>query len=116
MPESDLGKIEVSHAAIASIASEAVLGSYGVVGTADKDLAAGIAQVLTTDRKRGINVQTRNGHIIIDVYVVIEYGMRIAAVARSVMNVVQFKVERALGIPVSEVNVHVVGLRVSDTD
>jgi uncharacterized alkaline shock family protein YloU len=32
------------------------------------------------------------------------------------MNVVKFSVERALGIPVTEVNVHVEGLRVSDID
>jgi uncharacterized alkaline shock family protein YloU len=57
-----------------------------------------------------------DGRIIIDVYVIIEYGTRIAAVARSVMNVVKFSVERALGLPVAEVNVHVEGLRVSNTD
>jgi uncharacterized alkaline shock family protein YloU len=48
--------------------------------------------------------------------VIIEYGTRIPAVARSVMNVVKFSVERALGIPVAEVNVHVEGLHISDTD
>jgi uncharacterized alkaline shock family protein YloU len=37
-------------------------------------------------------------------------------VARSVMNVVRFSVERALGLSVVEINVHVAGLRVSDTD
>ena len=47
---------------------------------------------------------------------IIEYGTRIAAVARSVMNVVKYNVERALGIPVAEVNVHVEGLHISDID
>ncbi len=116
MPEGVGGRIEVAPAAIASIVSDAVLTCYGVVGTADRDLAAGIAHVLTRDHRRGISVQIRNGQIVIDVYVIIEYGTRIAAVARSVMNVVQFRVEQALGVPVGEVNVHVVGLRVSDTD
>lgn len=115
MPETR-GRIEVSPAAIASIASEAVLSCYGVVGTADRDLVAGIAKVLDHERKRGVYVQVKDGRIFIDVYVIIEYGTRIAAVARSVMNVVQFKVEQALGMPVAEVNVHVVGLRVSNID
>jgi uncharacterized alkaline shock family protein YloU len=110
------GRIEVSPTAIVSIASEAVLGCYGVVGTADRDLATGIANVLSHDRRRGINVQIRDDQIIIDVYIIVEYGTRIAAVARSVMNVVQFNVERALGVPVAEVNVHVAGLRVSNVD
>ena len=115
MPEVEYrGRIEVSPRAIASIANEAVLTCYGVVGTAAKDLTAGIVNVLSRDSKRGIEVHVEDGQITIDVYVIVEYGTRIAAVARSVMNVVKFSVERALGIPVAAVNVHVEGLRVSD--
>jgi uncharacterized alkaline shock family protein YloU len=117
MPEvQHRGRVEVSPKAIASIVNEAVLTSYGVVGMAAKDLASGIANVLSPDSKRGIDVRIEEEQVIIDVYVIIEYGTRIAAVARSVMNVVKFSVERALGIPVAEVNVHVEGLHISDTD
>ena len=118
MPEQEhsLGRIEVSPVAITSLAHEAVLNCYGVVGTATKDLASGIANILSRDSKRGIVVRIEDEQIRIDVYVIIEYGTRIAAVARSVMNVVKFSVERALGLPVAEVNVHVEGLRVSNID
>jgi uncharacterized alkaline shock family protein YloU len=118
MPEQkhNLGSIEVSPAAIASIANAAVLSCYGVVGTANRDLAIGIVNLLSPDSKRGIEVHIRDGQISIDVYVIVEYGTRIITVAHSVMNVVKFSVERALGIPVAEVNVHVEGLRVSSTD
>jgi len=117
MPEPQYqGRIEVSPTAIASIANEAVLTCYGVVGTASKNMVTGIANVLSQDSKRGIDVRIEGEQITIDVYVIIEYGTRIAAVARSVMNVVKFSIERALGIPVAEVNVHVEGLRISDTD
>ena len=118
MPEQKrtLGSIEVSPAAIASIANTAVLSCYGVVGTADRDLAIGIVNLLSPDSKRGIEVHVRDGQISIDVYVIIEYGTRIITVAHSVMNVVKFSVERALGMPVAEVNVHIEGLRVSNTD
>ncbi len=118
MPERQpsLGRIEVSSTAIASIVREAVLSSYGVVGTAAKDLTTGLVNALSRNSKRGIEVRIEDGQIFIDIYVIIEYGTRIAAVARSVMNVVKFSVERALGIPVAEVNVHVEGLRISDID
>jgi len=111
-----LGRIEVSLTAIASIANEAVLTCYGVVGTAAKNLATGVVNVISSARKRGIEVRVEEGQIIIDIYVIVEYGTRIVAVARSVMNVVKFSVERALGVPVAEVNVHVEGLRISDID
>jgi len=114
--QSGLGRIEVSPTAIASIAHEAVLTCYGVVGTMAKDLPTGIANILSRDSKRGVQVRVEDEQIVIDMYVIVEYGTRIASVARSVMNVVKYSVERALGIPVAEVNVHVEGLRVSDVD
>ncbi len=108
------GKIEVSPAAIASIVNEAVQTCYGVVGTVPKDFAAGIADMLNPDRKRGVEVRLVNGQIVIDVYVVVEYGTRIASVAESVKHVVKYQVEKALEMPVAAVNVHIQGLRISD--
>ncbi len=111
-----LGRIEVSPAAIASIVSEAVQTCYGVVGTVPKNFATGLADMLSTDRKRGVEIQVRNRKIVIDVYVVVEYGTRIAAVAESVKHVVRYQVEKALEMPVEAVNVHVEALRVSQFD
>jgi uncharacterized alkaline shock family protein YloU len=117
MPEVQCrGRIEVSPTAVASIAYDAVVTCYGVVGTVSKDLATGIATTLDQDRKRGVVVGVRDGQVHIDVYVIIEYGTRIATVARSVMSVVKYEVERALGVHVAEINVHVEGLRVSNID
>jgi uncharacterized alkaline shock family protein YloU len=77
----------------------------------------GLAEVLHRDhRHQGVEVRLENDSIIIDVYVIIEYGVRIMTVARNVMEGVKFAVEKALGVPVEQVNVHVQGLRVSDTD
>ncbi|MBN1259638.1 MAG: Asp23/Gls24 family envelope stress response protein [Anaerolineae bacterium] len=110
------GRIEVSPTAIASIVNEAVQTCYGVVGTVPKNLATGLADMLSTDRKRGVEIHVRNHKIQIDVYVVVEYGTRIAAVAHSVKHVVRYRVEKALEMPVEAVNVHVQALRVSDID
>lgn len=115
--ESVLGKIEVSPRAIASIASEAVLRCYGVVGMSTATLRDGIAEILQVDSyHRGVEVKVADNNIIIDLYVVIEYGTRISEVAHNVMQSVKFSVERALGMPVAEVNVHVQGLRISNND
>lgn len=108
------GKIEVSPTAIASIVNEAVLTCYGVVGTVPKDFASGIADMLNPDRKRGVEVSLVGGQIVIDVYVVVEYGTRIASVAESIKHVVKYQVEKALEMPVAAVNVHIQGLRISD--
>jgi len=114
MEETRLGRIEVSPTAIASLASQAVLECYGVVGMATKDLARGIVQILhPASHRRGVGIHIDEERIVVDLYVVIEYGTPIAVVARNIQSVVCYTVERALGVPVAAVNVHVQDLRVS---
>jgi uncharacterized alkaline shock family protein YloU len=114
--ETRLGRIEISPTAVAGVASQAVLNSYGVVGMASKSLVGGLAQLLYRDSRRGVEVKLEDNRITIDLYVVIEYGTRISTVAHNIMSSVKFSVEKALGVPVSQVNVHVQGLRVSDLE
>jgi uncharacterized alkaline shock family protein YloU len=115
--ETKHGKIEISPTAIASIASQAVLESYGVVGMASKNLKDGLVELLAPGiSHRGVDVHLTDEQIIIDLYVIIEYGTRISEVAHNIMSAVKFRVEKALGIPVTQVNVHVQGLRVSQED
>ena len=106
-----LGKIEISPAAVASLSSHAVLKTYGVVGMSLRNLV----QILSRDSKRGVSVRIEGGEIVIDLYVIIEYGTRISEVAHNIMENVKFAVEKALGVPVSQVNVYVQGLRVSES-
>ena len=120
MPEATrFGRIEISPVAVATIAAQAVLECYGVVGISSR----GLAEVLhRSHRHRGVEVRFQDGApstrpaIIIDIYVIMEYGVRIMTVARNVMKRVKFTVEKALGVPVEQVNVHVQGLRVSNGD
>jgi uncharacterized alkaline shock family protein YloU len=113
--ENVLGRIEISPNAIASLAAQAVLECYGVVGMANKNLRDGIAEVLPGGNfRRGIDVKVVEREIVIDLYVVIQYGTRISEVAHGIMNRVKFSVEKALGIPVAQVNIHVQGLHVDE--
>ncbi|MCC7119230.1 MAG: Asp23/Gls24 family envelope stress response protein [Anaerolineales bacterium] len=111
-----LGGIHISPNAVATIAYQAVLQSYGVVGLAPKNLADGIVSTITREPARGISVQYRGDLIDIEVNIIVEYGTRINSVAESVATAVRFNVEKALGLRINSVNVHVAGLRVSNTD
>lgn len=110
------GRIEVSPAAIASVVSEAVQTCYGVVGTVPKNFATGLVDKLSADRKRGVEVQVREGEVVVDLYVVVEYGTRVSSVAESIKHVVKYQIEKILELPVAKVNVHIQALRVSDID
>ncbi len=111
-----LGNIFVSHRAIATVAYQCALQSYGVVGLAAKNLAEGLAQVLVKDPTLGVDVRFTGNTIEIDLYVIVEYGTRIKSVATSVAESIRYQVEKTFGLPVSQVNVHVRGLRISNPD
>lgn len=114
--EDKFGMIDISATAVATIANQAINQCYGVVGMANKNLVNGIANLLSRDSHRGIDVSVENDEIIVDVYVIVEYGVRIRAVAESIQQTVKFHVEKALGMPVQAVNVYVQGLRLSKDD
>jgi uncharacterized alkaline shock family protein YloU len=110
------GDIHISPTAIARLACRAVLQSYGVVGMAMPNLASEVAAVLSRDPNRGVEIALNGDEVIIDLYVIIEYGTRIATVANSLINAVRYQVEKSIGAPVAQVNVHVQGLRVTHPD
>ena len=111
-----LGGIHISPNAVATIAYHATLESYGVVGLAPKNLAEGLAHTITREPTRGVSVDYDGDNVDIEIYIVVEYGTRISSVSNSVVNTVRYNEEKALGLRINTINVHVTGLRVSDTD
>lgn len=114
--QNQYGSINVSARAIATIAYQAAIESYGVVGLASKNLVNGITNLLVKDPTHGIEVHYQEGDINIDIYIIVQYGTRIKSVANSVANTVRFHVEKTLGLPLNAVNVHVQGLRINGED
>ncbi|MHC1741261.1 MAG: Asp23/Gls24 family envelope stress response protein [Anaerolineaceae bacterium] len=111
-----LGSIFISHRAIASIASRTTMESYGVVGLAAKNLAEGLSQVLVRDPLLGVDVDFKENAIAIDLYVIVEYGVRIKSVASSISENVKYRIEKDTGLSVDHVDVHIRGLRISNSD
>ena len=111
-----LGNINISPRAIATIAHQAAIQSYGVVGLAAKNFVNGLTYLIVKDPTHGVEVTKVEDKIDIDIYIVVQYGTRIASVAGSVANTVRYHVEKALDYPINEVNVHVMGLRFNGDD
>ena len=111
-----LGNIYVTYRAIASVAYQTTLLSYWVVGLAAKNLAEGLAQVLIKDPTLGVDIHFEDKTLLIDLYIIVEYGTRIKSVASSVSDNVRFQVQKIIGLPVKQVNIHVRGLRISNPD
>ena len=110
------GRVIITHKAIATLASQAALRSYGVVGMASRNLVDGIVYLLARDPRRGVEIRMVDGAVSIELYIVVEYGTRVSSVADSVAHTVRYTVERALGVPIHAVHIHVQDLRVSNVD
>jgi uncharacterized alkaline shock family protein YloU len=111
-----LGNIRIAPRAIATIAANAARETYGVVGLANKNLLDGLSQALVKDPTHGVGVMYDGEKLNIDLYIVVEYGLRIKEISASLANLVRYQVEKTLVLPVNQINVHVQGLRVSDVD
>ena len=106
------GKISISELAIAKVASQAAMESYGIVDTVARRFTDTLAELLKKDAGgKGVKVTTQGNRIFIDVYVLIKYGVSIEAVAESLKEAIKYKVEKFTGMIVDTVNVNVMGLK-----
>ena len=105
------GRIEVFPAVVGAIAGHAAMDCYGVMGMAARGLRDGVATLLRRENvHRGVDVREIDGQLSIDLFVVVEYGVRIVEVCRSLQDAVRYQVEKTLGIKVKHVNVNVQGI------
>ncbi|NLL18802.1 MAG: Asp23/Gls24 family envelope stress response protein [Clostridia bacterium] len=113
--QNELGKVIVADQVVATIAGYAALECYGLVGMASQKITDGIGQLLGRDSlSKGVSVSSQRDNLIIDVYVIVSYGVKISEVAQNAMEKVRYAVEHKTGINVAEVNIIVQGVRVID--
>lgn len=108
-----LGEIVIVDEVLATLAGISAIECYGIVGMASKRATDGIVELLGRENlSRGVKVHTQNDQIIIDLYIIVEYGISIATVAKNIIETVKYNVENFTGMNVNQVNVRVEGVRV----
>lgn len=94
---------------IAGLAAGEVAGLAGMSG----GLVGGIAERLgRKDLAKGIKVSLEGDNVTLDVYVIVDYGIKIQEVAQGLKDKVRSTVEDMAGLKVKTVNVHVQGINV----
>ena len=106
------GRIEVLPSAVGALAAHAAVGCYGIAGMAARGLRDGVAERLHRENAaRGVEVVEVEDGLRIDLFVIVQYGIRISEVAHNLQEAVKFAVERSVNVPVAQVNVNVQGVR-----
>ena len=104
--------IKIADDVIAVIAGAAASEVSGVASMAG-GFAGGISEVFSGKKNfaKGIKVETGDKETKIDVNIIVEYGVRIPDVAYEIQTRVKKAVEGMTGLKVSEVNVHIQGVK-----
>lgn len=107
----ELGNIHISEDVLAVIAAAAATEVEGV-GSLSTNLSSDIAELLGGKKNlsKGIRIAMEEDSVQVDVSLLIKYGYTIVDVAKEVQNAVFLAIENTSGLPVENVNVHVVSI------
>lgn len=112
----DLGDINLSLDVVASITGGAATECYGVVGMASQNIMKdGFYDLLGKDNySKGILVEDGKTGIILNVYIIVGYGVKLSEIVYEVQKKVKYVLETTLDIDIEAVNVFVQSIRVLD--
>jgi len=106
----DVGSIRIADEVVGIIAGLAATEVAGVAGMS-AGLVGGIAEMLgKKNLSKGVKVEVGEREAAVDLYIIVEYGVRIPDVALRVQENVKRGIESMTGLDVVEVNIHVQGV------
>jgi len=107
---SDVGAIRIADEVVGIIAGMAATEISGVAGMSG-GLVGGIAEMLgKKNLAKGVKVEVGEKEAAVDLYIIVEYGVRIPDVALQVQENVKRAIETMTGLDVVEINIHIQGV------
>ena len=104
------GKIDISLNAIASVAGNAAMNCYGVVDLGDKKkvLKDDVREFLGMEKRtQGIVAKKEKNKYLVNIYIVVVYGVKLNEVVSEVQKQVKYVLEKTFGLKFSAINVFV---------
>lgn len=112
---SDKGSIKIADEVVGIIAGLAATEVEGVAGMSG-GIVGGIAEILgRKNLSKGVKVEVGEKEAAVDLYIIVNYGVRIPEVAWNVQENVKKAIENMTGLSVIEVNIHVQGVNFGQT-
>lgn len=107
---SELGVVKIADEVVSIVAGLAATDIEGVASMSG-GIAGGIAEVLgRRNLSKGVKVEVGAEETKIDIFIIVNYGVRIPDVAWNIQESVKKAVEEMTGLKVASVNVHVQGI------
>ncbi len=108
--EEGVGNINISVDVVSTIAGIAASEIEGVASMYSS-LAGGIAEIFSKKNTgKGVRVEMKERSVVIDLYIVVDYGVRVPELAWEIQEKVKNNIETMTGLEVEKVNIHVEGV------
>ena len=106
----EVGSIKIADEVVAIIAGLAATEVKGVAGMSG-GIVGGIAELVgKKNPSKGVKVEVGEKEAAVDLFVIVEFGVRIPEVAHEIQRNVKKSIESMTGLKVVEINVHVQGV------
>ena len=103
------GSVNVSTSVYTDIAGTAATNCFGVKGMAARSLSDGVYHLLKLESlSKGVRVEFHDDDTIsIDLHIIVDNGVNLAAVGSSIISEVRYVVTKCTGTEVRNVNVYI---------
>ena len=109
----ELGNIHYSEEVLAKIVGLSTMECYGVVGMVSKNATEGLWELMRIENlSKGVKLKFNEDKLVIELFVMVEYGTKISVIANNIIQKVRYSVENFTGLKVSSVTVNVQAVRV----
>ena len=107
--QTDKGVVTISSDVFTNIAGMAASNCFGVKGMAVRSVTDGLVHLLRREAMgKGVLVTyNEDESVTIDLHVVMDHGINIAAVGPAIINEVSYVVAKSTGVPVKTVNLYI---------
>ena len=112
--KTDKGEIRISSEVFTNITGAAATNCYGVKGMAVRSATDGLVHLLKRESMaKGVKVYyNEDSTVSIELHIIVENGVNLMAVCRSIMSEVRYVVSKTTGVTVKAVDVCVDSMRV----
>lgn len=108
--ENYLGTVCVSQDYFSTLVGNAVTTCFGVAGMANGNARQGIRSFFFRNKNfidKGVFVRMSGNSLVVDLHIIVIYGLNLSATVKSIVNKVRYTVEEATGLEVKKVNVYI---------
>ena len=108
----DLGYVDISQEIIEQMVGLCASECFGVVGMASRSVTTGLIELLKKENlRKGVKITEDDGKLTIDIHIIVEFGVKISAVAENLIDTVKYTIEKQTGLKVKKINVYVQSVR-----